>query len=124
MSDTFQEDKMNNNLFEGQLVRLTSEDPETLAEANVRWRRNTEFSRLLNRAPAEAWSVKKIKDWIEQDIERDEQQEYFFDIRTLEDDRLIGFLGLFGFLWNHGEAMVAIGIGEPESWCKGYGRMR
>jgi RimJ/RimL family protein N-acetyltransferase len=34
---------------------------------------------------------------------------------------LIGFIGLFGIEWNHGNAWVGIGLGERDYWGKGYG---
>ncbi len=111
----------NGSLFRGQLVRLTAENPALLAEADARWSSNSEFSRLLNRGPAQIWSTKKITQWIEQDIERDDGQEFFFEVRALKNDCLIGFIGMFGIRWPHGDAMVAIGIGEPEYWGGGYG---
>ena len=40
---------------------------------------------------------------------------------ALEDDRLIGYIGLEGDIFPHGEAFVGIGIGERELWGKGYG---
>jgi len=112
---------MKKNLFRGRLVRLIAGDPGILAENYVRWGRNTEFTRHLFREPAVLWSAKKYKDWIEQDIEKDNPDEFFFDICTLDNERPIGFIGLFNLLWNHGDAMVSIGIGDPENWGRGYG---
>ena len=34
------------DLFRGELVRITSEEPETYAKAEVRWQRDSEFVRL------------------------------------------------------------------------------
>ena len=47
--------------------------------------------------------------------------QFEFSIRTLQDDLLIGDVGLDGVLWNHGDAFVGIGIGDREYWGKGYG---
>jgi RimJ/RimL family protein N-acetyltransferase len=109
---------MDENLFKGKLVRLGMEEPEALAQAFVRWGRDSEYLRLLDNGPAQAWSVKKVKEWIEKD---QEGEEYFFTIRALEGDRLIGFVGLGGVQPNHGEAWVGIGLGERDCWGKGYG---
>ena len=66
-------------------------------------------------------SEKKIKEWAEKQTENGFKPErYPFSIRTLTDDKLIGFVGL-GLNLIHSEAWVGIGIGEREYWGKGYG---
>ena len=111
---------MNTNLFTGKLVRLTAEDPQILAEAFARWGRNSTFTRLLDNDPPHLWSVKKTKDWIEKDLEKD-PTEPFFCIRTLAENQLIGFVGAWGLSWQHGDTFFGIGIGEEDFWGKGYG---
>jgi RimJ/RimL family protein N-acetyltransferase len=66
-------------------------------------------------------SAKKWQEWLEKDLDRASIDGYFFAIRTLESDVLIGFIGFFALLLNHGDAHVAIAIGERGSWNKGYG---
>ena len=34
---------------------------------------------------------------------------------------MIGFIGLFDCIMHHGDALVAIALGEREYWGKGYG---
>lgn len=109
------------DLFRGKLVRLSADDPEFLGKAFSRWRRNSEYQRLLDTEPPSLWSAKNIKEWFEKDLEKKAPDEYFFTIHTLEDDHLIGFVGLWGISWNQLDAWVGIGIGEPEYWGKGYG---
>lgn len=111
---------MNTNLYTGQLIRLCAEEPQTLAEALTRWSRDTEYIRLLDDAPAQAWSTNKRKQWLEKVLE-DPAQRLQFGIRTLADDQLIGFVGLGGIHHTHGDAWVGIGIGERAYWGKGYG---
>ena len=53
------------DLFRGELVRLTSEEPEARARVEVRWQRDTEFHRLADSDPAQMVSEKKLKEWIE-----------------------------------------------------------
>ena len=109
------------DLFRGELVRLTSEEPETRAKAEVRWQRDTEFHRLADSDPAQIVSEKKLKEWFEKQIETGFKPEgYSFAVRTLADDRHIAFFGLWLDLI-HNEAWVGIGIGEREFWGKGYG---
>ncbi|RPI31725.1 MAG: N-acetyltransferase [Chloroflexota bacterium] len=112
---------MNGHLFLGEQVRLSSDDPLKKAEAFSRWRRDSEFSRLLDSGPASVWSVSKIKEWNEKYEDKDPYSEYFFTIHTIEDDRMIGFIGLDGIRWNHGDCWVGIGLGERDYWGKGYG---
>ena len=46
---------------------------------------------------------------------------YWFAIRALEDDRLLGDADLSVINWGSRDAFVGIGIGEREFWGKGYG---
>lgn len=108
------------NIYHGQLVRLTTEDSQIFAEAFSRWGRDTEYMRLLDDAPARLWSINQRKQWLEKDLENPDHG-FLFSIRTLAEDKLIGFIGLWGLSWSHGEAWVGIGIGEREYWGKGYG---
>jgi RimJ/RimL family protein N-acetyltransferase len=109
------------DLFRGELVRLTAEEPEFRAKQEARWARDTEFHRLADTNPAQLYSDKKIKEWIEKNVERGFKAErYSFSIRGLDDDQLIGFLSLWLNLI-HSEVWVGIGIGERERWGKGHG---
>ena len=109
------------DLFRGELVRLTAEEPEFRSKYDARWRRDTEFHRLADSDPAEVVSEKKIKSWGEKFAEDGFNPErYPFSIRALADDKLIGFLGLWLNLI-HAEAWVGIGIGDRDYWGKGYG---
>jgi RimJ/RimL family protein N-acetyltransferase len=110
-----------NDLFRGELVRLSAEDPETIVEYMSKWNRDSEYWRLAMDEPALWWSRRENKEYIEKELMDDDQSQCYFMIRTLEDDRVIGDIGLDGILWNHGDAWVGIGIGEKEYWGKGYG---
>ncbi len=109
------------DLFRGELVRFTLEEPETAAKAEIRWQRDSEFHRLLDNDPARLNSEKKIKEWIEKQAEKGfPPDRYYFSVRTLAEDKYIGVLGLWVDLI-HREAWVGLGIGEREFWSKGYG---
>ena len=109
------------DLFRGELVRFTLEEPEISAKAQVRWQRDTEFHRFADGDPARLKSEKKIKEWIEKQVETGfDQDRYYFSVRTLAEDKYIGFLGLSVDLI-HGVAWVGLGIGEREFWGKGCG---
>lgn len=112
---------MNSNLLHGELVRLAVMDPQEIAEAFCRWDHDSEYHRLLDSEPSNQHSIKKILEWIQKDQEKTAQDNYPFAIRTLDGDRLVGFIGLGGTLFHSGEAFVGIGIGERELWGKGYG---
>jgi len=112
---------MSTALFQGQLVRLSSEDPQTMAEAFARWNQNSEYFRLLDSDPAHLWSANKFKEWLDKDLESTLMANLLFSIRTLDGDKLIGFIAFDSLNWSDRDGYVAIGIGEPEFWGKGYG---
>jgi len=110
------------NLLSGKKVRLVAPNPETDAKHLARWALDSEYLRLLDFDPARQWSIKKHKEWLEKDlVETEKSDNFFFMIRILAEDRLIGLVGLDGILWNQGTAWVGIGIGERDYWGKGYG---
>lgn len=107
-------------LFRGKLVRLAAAEPEASARADARWQRDSEFVRLAGGDLA-LFSEKKFKEWVEKKVEKGPKPgRYSFSIYSLEDDRLIGFLGL-GVDLIHSDGWVGIGIGEREDWSRGYG---
>ncbi len=112
---------MENNLFTGKLVRLVAEEPQKFAEALHGWHRDTEYWRLMAADPAFPYSLKSSQKWLEKEVMRDPMESFYFMIRTLEGDRLIGDIGLEGFQWSHGDAYVGISLGDRASWGHGYG---
>jgi RimJ/RimL family protein N-acetyltransferase len=108
------------DLFHGELVRFTLEEPEAYAKAEVRWQRDSEFHRLADSDPVILHSEKAIKEWFAKRIEDVMPERYSFSVRTLAEDKCIGFLGMWVDLI-HSEAWVGLGIGEREFWSKGYG---
>ena len=101
----------------GELVRLCAVDLDKDVDMMLEWSRNTEYQHLLDSDPSVLWTTKQSRTWLEEHID----EIYMFAIRTLADDRLIGFVDMDGFDWVAGSAWVGIGIGEPEYWGKGYG---
>ncbi len=112
---------MDNQLLQGELVRLTAENPQIIAEAFARWSRDSEYWRLSTSDPSFPRSVKKTKEWLEKDLLKEKPEYTMFIIRRLEDDRLIGETGLESPMWSNGDAYVGIGLGEQDCWGKGYG---
>jgi RimJ/RimL family protein N-acetyltransferase len=109
-------------LFHGELVRLTFEEPEAVAKSEVRWQRDSEYVRLADGDPIRLSSEKRIREWhVENRVDRGLQPErYTFWVRTLAEDKLIGEFGLSVDLI-HSVAWVGIAIGERDFWGKGYG---
>lgn len=113
---------MGSSLLEGELVRILAPDPVHTAGLFANWMRDSEFIRLLDMDPAKPFSLDKYKEWFEKDlVEEQKSDELFFLIRTLKEDRAIGFIGLDGIRWVHGDAWVGIGLGDRDYWGKGYG---
>ena len=109
------------DLFRGELVRFTAEDPETVAKLEVNWQRDSEYMRLADNRPRQVLSQKRIKQMREEGMEKGYQPErYVFSVRTLTEDKLIGFLTLWVNLI-HSDAWIGLGIGERDFWSKGYG---
>jgi RimJ/RimL family protein N-acetyltransferase len=110
-----------NDIFTGKLVRLSAFDPEEMSKAISRWNRNSEYFRLLNWSARPMQSPKAASKWMEEEVGEMSPASYFFSIRTLAEDKLIGELGLDVVNWNGCDAFVGLGIGETEYWSKGYG---
>jgi RimJ/RimL family protein N-acetyltransferase len=110
-----------NDVLTGKFVRLSAYDPAEMSKAFPRWNRNSEYFRLLNSSGQPMQSAKAALKWMEEEVGELSPASYYFSIRTLEDDRLIGELALDVVNWSGGDAFVGLGIGEPEYWGKGYG---
>ena len=54
-----------NDLFRGELVRFTFEEPDVKAKAEARWQCDSEFVRLAGNEPAPLSSEKKVKERVE-----------------------------------------------------------
>jgi RimJ/RimL family protein N-acetyltransferase len=109
------------DIFTGKLVRLSAFDPEEMSRAFARWHLNSEYLRLLNSAPSRMESAKSAARWMEKEVEEMSTATYFFSIRTMAEDKLIGGLDLDVVNWPGRDAFVGLGIGETEYWSKGYG---
>jgi len=109
------------DIFSGKLVRLSAYDPEEMSKAYTRWNLNTEYQRLLNSSAHRIQSAKSVAKWMEKEIEEMSLASYFFSIRTLAEDKLIGESNLDVVNWPGRDAFVGLGIGETDYWNKGYG---
>ena len=108
---------MNNTLLTGQSVRLTAVNPDADADVIARWSRDSQFWRLAHTEPAYPASAKNIR----RELEERSLDRHGYGMRTLADDRLIGWIGLYNIFWARREAFLGINIGERNDWGKGYG---
>jgi RimJ/RimL family protein N-acetyltransferase len=110
-----------NDIFTGKLVRLSAFDPEEMSKAYARWNRNTEYFRLISISIRPMQSPKTIAKSVDDEVAEMSPASYFFSIRTLADDKLIGDLNLDVVDWSGRDSFVGLGIGETDYWGKGYG---
>ncbi len=110
---------MNIPLFQGKLVRLVAPDPDKDAVLAAKWSQDAEYLRLFDAMPARPYLTRNAREWMEQAGSR--ENEFPFYIRTLADDRSIGYIGIEDVSWSNGDAFVGIGLGDRNEWGKGYG---
>ena len=104
-------------LFTGDLVRLAAKQADD-NKLIARWHDDAEYLRFLDDDAARPRSVEALN---QQDKDRHDRGNSFeFMFRTLVEDKVIGFGGLWG-QWNHRTFWLGIGIGEAGYRGKGYG---
>ena len=110
-------------LFNGQDVRLGPIDYEKDPEVESKWTHDSSFMRMYDIQPARPLSaamVKKHYEKLEKNIDEYKNM-YYFAIRAMEDDRLIGKAMVYDIEWSNGNCYVRFGIGSPDDRRKGYG---
>ena len=106
------------DLFRGSLLRLAApreEDVETLA----RWSEDADHMRALDTDFARPRTLQEIAG--QHNPEQRDPNGVLFHLRTLDDDRLIGFVALHSIEWNNRAGLLSIGIGEADFRGRGYG---
>lgn len=103
------------NAFQGSKVRLAAPCPEDCMRLahftdSYDYLRNLDTDIAVPLTPDETGSSA---------VRRDNGFE--FALRTLEDNRFIGFAALYRIEWNNRSARLAIGIGDDKDRGKGYG---
>lgn len=106
------------DLFQGKLVRLAAA-AEGDAATFARWTEDAEYLRGLDTDYARPLSVEHMGQMLERSPH--DRGGVEFRIRTLTEDKLIGFVALHSIEWNNRAARLAIGIGEAEYRGRGYG---
>jgi RimJ/RimL family protein N-acetyltransferase len=109
---------MTTQLLHGRLIRLAAPDPERDAVEMARWSRDSEMLRLMDDDPARPWSPSRLQERMSEEPKLDH---FWFMVRRLDDDRLVGEAGLGGISWLHGEAWLYVSLGDRAYWGKGYG---
>jgi len=110
-----------NNLLVGKLVRLAAYDPDEVGKAFSAWTRDSEYFRLMSTGAATMFSKKTVTGLFEKDIEDAAVGTYFFGVRTIADDKLIGEMNLEVVNWSVRDAFVSLSIGNRDDWGKSYG---
>ncbi len=110
---------MTPNLFIGEKVRLAAQNPETDPALYAQWTADSEYLRFLDTDPARPTRARAYKEMIEKRLDR--EYNFAFAVRTLADDRLIGFVALWLWSWPDAHGGVGIGMGDPDYRGKGYG---
>lgn len=114
-------DETMNDIYTGELVRLSAMTPEEASKAFARWGRDSEFRRLIDSGVSNLASQTAIQKWLEKELDESSVNQHWFSIRKLDDDTLLGDIDLYVSNWSGREAFVGLGIGEREFWGRGYG---
>ena len=109
------------NIYIGEKIRLQARDPKEDAKRMAIWQQDTEFARLADSDPVRLWNAKQNIEWIEKGQKGDSFTSIEFAIVVLDDEKIIGSVGLDGISLHNRTAWVGIGIGEREYWGQGYG---
>lgn len=105
-------------LFCGRLVRLAGHRDDD-ADAIASWSEDAEFMRLVDTDAAFPRTIEAVRENEKSGGREPGAME--FRLRTLTEDRLIGFVALHSIEWNNRAALLAIGIGDPDYRNRGYG---
>lgn len=106
---------MKGDIFRSTRIRLCA--PRTGDEKHVSaWYSDAFYLRNVDTEPAYPLSEDKIENEI-----KATKDAFYFHIRTLDDDRLIGFATLHSLEWNNQFATLAIGIGNEKDRGQGFG---
>jgi RimJ/RimL family protein N-acetyltransferase len=106
------------NLFTGRLVRLAAplaEDAQFFSQST----HDPDYMRQLDTDYAMPRAPHEISEQLARF--RGDSRSAVFHLRTLSDDRLIGFVAIHDIEWNNQAGVLSIGIGDADYRAKGYG---
>ncbi|MBD1371723.1 GNAT family N-acetyltransferase [Hazenella sp. IB182357] len=106
------------SLFHGDKVRLAPFQADD-AEQMSKWFSDAQFLREIDTDMAVPVTIHELENKDRTGMK--DHNGIQFRIRTLNDDRLVGFIALHSFEWNNQVALIAIGIGEGSERDQGYG---
>lgn len=108
---------MFNPIFTGQLLRLASPvaDDQALFAS---WTQDDNYMRMLDDDPVRPESIANYARF----ADAPDDKSFYFHLRTLAEDTVIGFVVLFNLKWGNQSAEMAIGIGDKSYHGKGYGQ--
>jgi len=109
------------DIYTGNLVRLSQADPKEIGEIYSRWNRDSELSRLHMFTLQPLFSSENRIASLEKELNDPTSNPYWFSIRTLDGDKFIGDIDLFGIDWASRSTFVGLAIGESNFQGKGYG---
>ena len=109
---------LGNELLEGQSVRLTALTRGDLAQL-AQWRDNIELRRLMDGQLIVPVNLDHVQDWYDQ--MRQDRNRYLFAIRTLAENRFLGYCNVRGIQWQPRWGKIGMMIGDPAQWGRGYG---
>jgi RimJ/RimL family protein N-acetyltransferase len=110
-------------LHETKDIRFGPIDYETHPDIESKWTQDAAFMRLMELKPVRPLSPAMIRNEYEA-IERDmaeRRNQFYFTIRTHEEDRFIGKALIEMVDWTTGNGYIRLGIGEPKYRGRGLG---
>lgn len=93
---------------------------ETDAEVMAMWQEDSEYLRNVDTDVAFPQSLNEIAS--DELLKGRRSNSVSFMVRTVQEDRLIGFVAIHGIEWNNKTGLLAIGIGDANDRGKGYGK--
>lgn len=108
-----------NRLLVGKSVRLTSFKEEYLPTLES-WYNDTGFLRLYDFTSTFPKSEAQLQEMLSDT--RKSNDKYVFAIKTIKEDKFVGIAGFENILWNNGNAVIYIGIGDTSFRGQGLGK--
>lgn len=108
------------DFLKGDRLRLTALRKADF-EAIQRWNNDLIYRRNVDDETALPTSYQSVERFFGDMLEGKSEKDIMLLMRPLDSDDAFGFVALDGIQWQHGRAMLAIGIGDAAYRGKGYG---
>jgi RimJ/RimL family protein N-acetyltransferase len=109
---------MLSRMFIGEKIRLTALRTDDIPVV-VRWYHDSDFMRNFDGNPAFPRTEESWKKWFEENTSAKNQ--YFFAIRPLDSEDLLGWVFLDDISMSHRNGWIALAFGDESNRGKGYG---